>query len=101
MAGDPEVFRGLGWIRRLVDSAEVDFNLFLKGIEFRYYDAKTLQVQFNETYSVQGPGPQRAKRARSCSASPAYALGLRHSAGQAFSVRWARLPPVYRRLPPA
>ena len=36
-----------------LQAAEVDLNALLKGIEQRYNKAKTLQVQFNETYSVQ------------------------------------------------
>ena len=35
-------------------AADVDLNALLKGVEQRYNRAKTLQVQFNETYSVQG-----------------------------------------------
>ena len=35
-------------------AGEVDLNALLKGIEQHYNRAKTLQVQFNESYSVQG-----------------------------------------------
>ena len=35
-------------------AANVDLNVLLKGVEQRYNHAKTLQVQYNETYSVQG-----------------------------------------------
>lgn len=35
-------------------AANVDLNALLKGVEQRYNHAKTLQVQYNETYSVQG-----------------------------------------------
>src|SRR5271170_5920890 len=34
--------------------ASVDLNVLLKGVEQRYNHAKTLQVQYNETYTVQG-----------------------------------------------
>lgn len=34
--------------------ANADLNALLKGIELRYNHAKTLQVQYNETYTVQG-----------------------------------------------
>ncbi len=44
-----------------LQAAEVDLNTLLKGIEQRYNKAKTLQVQFNETYSVQ----TRARRSES------------------------------------
>jgi outer membrane lipoprotein carrier protein len=44
-----------------VQAADVDLNGLLKGIEQRYNKAKTLQVQFNETYSVQG----RARKSES------------------------------------
>ena len=37
-----------------LQGAEVDLNAILKGAEQRYNRAKTLQVQFNETYSVEG-----------------------------------------------
>jgi outer membrane lipoprotein carrier protein len=37
-----------------LQAADVDLNALLKGIEQRYNRAKTLQVQFNESYSVQG-----------------------------------------------
>jgi len=35
-------------------AADVDLNTLLKGTEQRYNKAKTLQVQFTETYSVEG-----------------------------------------------
>jgi outer membrane lipoprotein carrier protein len=35
-------------------AANVDLNALLKGVEQRYNHAKTLQVQYNETYTVQG-----------------------------------------------
>lgn len=35
-------------------AADVDLNALLKGVEQRYNRAKTLEVQFNESYSVQG-----------------------------------------------
>jgi outer membrane lipoprotein carrier protein len=35
-------------------AANADLNALLKGIEQRYNHAKTLQVQYNETYTVQG-----------------------------------------------
>ena len=35
-------------------AADVDVHLMLKGIEQRYNSAKTLQVQFSETYSISG-----------------------------------------------
>lgn len=35
-------------------AAEVDLNALLKGVEQRYNHAETLQVQFSESYSVQG-----------------------------------------------
>ena len=35
-------------------AADVNVQALLKGIELRYNRAKTLQVQFNESYSVQG-----------------------------------------------
>lgn len=35
-------------------AAPVELNALLKGIELRYNRARTLQVQYNETYSVQG-----------------------------------------------
>jgi outer membrane lipoprotein carrier protein len=44
-----------------LQAADVDLNTLLKGIEQRYNHAKTLQVQFNETYSVQG----RARKSES------------------------------------
>jgi outer membrane lipoprotein carrier protein len=34
--------------------ASVDLDVLLKGVEQRYNHAKTLQVQYNETYTVQG-----------------------------------------------
>jgi outer membrane lipoprotein carrier protein len=37
-----------------LQAADVDLNALLKGVEQRYNRAKTLQVQFNESYSVQG-----------------------------------------------
>jgi outer membrane lipoprotein carrier protein len=37
-----------------IHAADVDLKGLLKGIEQRYNRAKTLQVQFNESYSVQG-----------------------------------------------
>jgi outer membrane lipoprotein carrier protein len=37
-----------------VQAAEPDLGALLKGTELRYNRAKTLQVQFNETYSVEG-----------------------------------------------
>jgi len=37
-----------------IQAANVDLQALLKGIEQRYNRAKTLQVQFNESYSVQG-----------------------------------------------
>jgi outer membrane lipoprotein carrier protein len=37
-----------------IDAASVDLNALLKGIEQRYNRAKTLQVQFTESYSVGG-----------------------------------------------
>lgn len=44
-----------------LQAAEVDLNTLLKGVEQRYNHAKTLQVQFNESYSVQG----RARKSES------------------------------------
>jgi len=44
-----------------LQAADVDLNALLKGIEQRYNRAKTLQVQFNESYSVQG----RARKSES------------------------------------
>jgi outer membrane lipoprotein carrier protein len=35
-------------------AANVELNALLKGVEQRYNHAKTLQVQYNETYTVQG-----------------------------------------------
>jgi outer membrane lipoprotein carrier protein len=35
-------------------AANTDLNALLKGVEQRYNHAKTLQVQYNETYTVQG-----------------------------------------------
>ena len=37
-----------------IQAADLNLNVFLKGIEQRYNRAKTLQVQFTESYSVQG-----------------------------------------------
>jgi outer membrane lipoprotein carrier protein len=37
-----------------IQAADANLNALLKGIEQRYNRAKTLQVQFNESYSVQG-----------------------------------------------
>jgi outer membrane lipoprotein carrier protein len=37
-----------------LSAADLDLGTLLKGVEQRYNRAKTLQVQFNETYSVQG-----------------------------------------------
>ena len=37
-----------------LQAANADLNVLLKGIEQRYNHAKTLQVQYNETYTVQG-----------------------------------------------
>jgi outer membrane lipoprotein carrier protein len=37
-----------------IHAADVDLKGLLKGVEQRYNRAKTLQVQFNESYSVQG-----------------------------------------------
>jgi outer membrane lipoprotein carrier protein len=37
-----------------VQAADADLNALLKGVEQRYNRAKTLEVQFNEAYSVQG-----------------------------------------------
>jgi outer membrane lipoprotein carrier protein len=37
-----------------LSAASVDLNVLLKGIEQRYNHAKTLEVQYNETYTVQG-----------------------------------------------
>jgi len=42
----------LAWLP--VQAANLDLNGLLKGIEQRYNRAKTLQVQFNESYTVQG-----------------------------------------------
>jgi len=42
----------LAWLP--VQAADANLNALLKGIEQRYNRAKTLQVQFNESYSVQG-----------------------------------------------
>lgn len=44
-----------------LSAATADLNLMLKGIEQRYNHAKTLQVQYNETYTVQG----RARKSES------------------------------------
>src|SRR5579872_5350263 len=44
-----------------LQAADLDLNNLLKGIEQRYNRAKTLQVQFNESYSVQG----RARKSES------------------------------------
>ncbi len=37
-----------------LQAASTDLNVLLKGVEQRYNHAKTLQVQYNETYTVQG-----------------------------------------------
>ena len=37
-----------------LQAADIDLGALLKGVEQRYNRAKTLQVQFNELYSVQG-----------------------------------------------
>src|SRR6202000_1835818 len=37
-----------------IQAASPDLNVLLKGVEQRYNHAKTLQVQYNETYTVQG-----------------------------------------------
>lgn len=37
-----------------IQAADIDLKAMLKGIEQRYNRSKTLQVQFNESYSVQG-----------------------------------------------
>ena len=42
-------------------AADVDLKALLKGVEQRYNQAKTLEVQFNESYSVQG----RARKSES------------------------------------
>jgi|SRR5271165_5427899 len=42
-------------------AADVDLNTLLKGVEQRYNRAKTLEVQFSESYSVQG----RARKSES------------------------------------
>jgi outer membrane lipoprotein carrier protein len=42
----------LAWLP--LQAANLDLNGLLKGIEQRYNRAKTLQVQFNESYTVQG-----------------------------------------------
>jgi outer membrane lipoprotein carrier protein len=44
-----------------IHAAEVDLNALLKGVEQRYNRAKTLQVHFIESYSVQG----RARKSES------------------------------------
>ncbi len=44
-----------------LQAADIDLNTLLKGVEQRYNRAKTLQVQFNEAYSVQG----RARKSES------------------------------------
>jgi len=44
-----------------LQAADIDLENLLKGIEQRYNRAKTLQVQFNEAYSVQG----RARKSES------------------------------------
>ncbi len=44
-----------------LQAADIDLNSLLKGVEQRYNRAKTLQVQFNESYSVQG----RARKSES------------------------------------
>jgi outer membrane lipoprotein carrier protein len=44
-----------------LQAAGADLNALLKGVEQRYNRAKTLQVQFNESYSVQG----RARKSES------------------------------------
>jgi outer membrane lipoprotein carrier protein len=49
----------LAWLP--LQAASLDLNGLLKGIEQRYNRAKTLQVQFNESYSVQG----RARKSES------------------------------------
>ena len=52
------------WVSLVVlplQAADVDLKALLKGIEQRYNRAKTLQVQFNESYSVQG----RARKSES------------------------------------
>ena len=45
----------------LVQAADVELNTLLKGVEQRYNRAKTLQVHFMESYSVQG----RARKSES------------------------------------
>ena len=55
------VVDGEGSLVGSIQAADVDLNALLKGIEQRYNHAKTLQVQFNETYSVQG----RARKSES------------------------------------
>lgn len=49
----------LAWLP--LQAANLDLNGLLKGIEQRYNRAKTLQVQFNESYTVQG----RARKSES------------------------------------
>jgi len=44
-----------------LQAADIDLENLLKGVEQRYNRAKTLQVQFNESYSVQG----RARKSES------------------------------------
>ncbi len=44
-----------------LQAADIDLNSLLKGVEQRYNRAKTLQVQFNEAYTVQG----RARKSES------------------------------------
>jgi outer membrane lipoprotein carrier protein len=44
-----------------LQAADVDLSALLRGVEQRYNRAKTLQVQFNESYSVQG----RARKSES------------------------------------
>src|SRR5260370_20776205 len=70
-----------------VQAADVDLNPLLKGIEQRYNNAKTLQVQFTETYSGQGralkneTGPLTLRnrgRMRSDYTAPADNLFLSH-----------------------
>ncbi|HYK19049.1 MAG TPA: outer membrane lipoprotein chaperone LolA [Bryobacteraceae bacterium] len=55
------VSAGLAGALRPLGAADSDLNTLLKGVEQRYNHAKTLEVQFTESYSVQG----RARKSES------------------------------------
>ncbi len=83
-----------------VQAADVDLQALLKGIEQRYNRAKTLQVQFTESYSVGGQARKSESGALTLRKPGRMRWDYTDASRQAVSFRRQRCLSLHARRPP-